>query len=559
MVESKRAVLYARVSYDDRKHEGRNLGSQLDMCRTYALARGWSIVAELAEEDRGASGTRLDLPQLNVMLEWARQRRFDVLVVRELDRLARSLAKQLLVESILTRANVKIEYVIGEYPDTAEGTFLKNVRAAIAELERLKIVERITRGKILAVQAGNIMVGNMAPYGYEKYHRNGQTKLRIREDEARIVRLIFAWYVQGDEEGIKRSMHKIAQRLTAMGVPTYFDMHPHHVIRKSIRPGAWSTSTIQAILCKPAYKGQWHYLKHHTVGERRVQRPVEEQIAVAIPAIVDEETWLAAQTRREQLGTRANPMRPSKYLLTSHIVCGMCNARMFGLASRGGKARAIGYAYYGCGNRLYKSSRPRPCNMPYYATKTLETAVWGWVEAHLTDRDVLSHELQALQATWVEQTAALRAQLVQVQAHQGQCETQQQTLLDRCLDGTLSRSAWLAQNTPLKITLHQLTQAQAILAAQLARGNVTEEQKVSLYEFADRLHARLQAATDLHEAKRCLFKVLNLQVVLDTDGEGEFQAHVHCVFGPLDSPVAQVPLSARLSLPHGSRLRESKG
>jgi len=560
-MEVKRAVLYARVSYDDHTREGRNLQGQLDMCRTYALEKGWSIVAELAEEDRGASGARLDLPQLNVVLEWARQRRFDVLVVRELDRLARSLPKQLLVESILTKAGVKIEYVIGEYPDTAEGTFLKNVRAAIAELERLKIAERTTRGKILAVQAGNVMVANRPPYGYEKYYRNGQTKLRIREDEARIVRLIFAWYGQGDEEGIKRSMGKIAQRLIAMGVPTYFDLHPHLANRKSRRVGFWSIATIQAILREPAYKGQWHYLKHHMVGGHKVPRPVEEQIAVAIPAIVNEATWLAAQTRRGQPGTNAGPvMRQSKYLLTSHIVCGLCHARLFGMMSRGSKAKSSGYTYYyGCGNRLFGTSRPRSCNLPYYAAEKLETAVWNWVEARVADRDVLAHELLVLEATWVERTATLRTELAQVQARLAQCETQQQTLLDRYLDGTLSRAAWGAQDTPLRSMLHQLTQEQATLTAQLASGNITEAQKASLHKFAGRLHARLQAASDLHAAKHHLLKVLNLQVVLDTDGAGKFEAHVSCLLGPLDAPGDQVPLSAQLALPPGRRLRASKG
>jgi DNA invertase Pin-like site-specific DNA recombinase len=37
----KRAVLYARVSGDDRDREGRNLVGQLDMCRVYAQRKGW--------------------------------------------------------------------------------------------------------------------------------------------------------------------------------------------------------------------------------------------------------------------------------------------------------------------------------------------------------------------------------------------------------------------------------------------------------------------------------------------------------------------------------------
>jgi len=46
----KRAVLYARTSYDDRDTDGRNLAGQLEMAREYALGKGYRIVAELASK-----------------------------------------------------------------------------------------------------------------------------------------------------------------------------------------------------------------------------------------------------------------------------------------------------------------------------------------------------------------------------------------------------------------------------------------------------------------------------------------------------------------------------
>jgi site-specific DNA recombinase len=89
----KRAVLYARVSSDDRVKDGRNLAGQLEMGREYAQERGYRIVAELAEDDRGASGAEIDLPQLNKARAMAQSDKFDVFVVREIDRLSRNLAK----------------------------------------------------------------------------------------------------------------------------------------------------------------------------------------------------------------------------------------------------------------------------------------------------------------------------------------------------------------------------------------------------------------------------------------------------------------------------------
>jgi site-specific DNA recombinase len=144
----KRAVLYARVSSDDRGNDGRSLIGQLNMCREYAVKHGYQVVAELAEDDRGACGASFELPQLGRIYEMARASELDILVVREIDRLSRSLAKQLIVEEELKRSGVQIEYVLGEYPDTPEGSLMKNVRAVIAEYERLKIMERMNRGKV---------------------------------------------------------------------------------------------------------------------------------------------------------------------------------------------------------------------------------------------------------------------------------------------------------------------------------------------------------------------------------------------------------------------------
>ena len=73
------------------------------MCREYALAHDYELIAELAEDDRGASGASFELEQLNSVRDMARNRMFDVLVVREIDRLSRNLAKQLIVEEELKR------------------------------------------------------------------------------------------------------------------------------------------------------------------------------------------------------------------------------------------------------------------------------------------------------------------------------------------------------------------------------------------------------------------------------------------------------------------------
>ena len=121
----------------------------------------------------------------------AKNNTFDVLVVREVDRLARSLAKQLIVEQEFKNLGVELEFVLEKYSAFPEGNLHKNIKAVIAEYERVKISERTIHGRRQMVKSGNVLVHGRPPYGYRLQRQNGKSQLAIYEPEARIVQLIF--------------------------------------------------------------------------------------------------------------------------------------------------------------------------------------------------------------------------------------------------------------------------------------------------------------------------------------------------------------------------------
>ena len=208
---SNRAVLYARVSGDDRANEGRNLAGQLEMGRQYAAENGYTVVGEIAEDIRGASGASLDLEGVDRALQMAETGQYDVLVVREIDRFARFAVKWLILEEQLKLYGVAVEYVLEEYPNTPEGDMMKTFKAAVAEYEAKKIAERMKRGRRQVVKSGRVLLhGNRSPYGYCS-SEDGRN-LAVYEPEAKIVRLIFSWHTEGDETGRRLSMRKIAAK-----------------------------------------------------------------------------------------------------------------------------------------------------------------------------------------------------------------------------------------------------------------------------------------------------------------------------------------------------------
>src|SRR4051812_15793442 len=81
----KRAAIYARVSTIDR---GQDPETQLRQLREYADRRGFSLTREYVDH---ASGAKNDRTEYRAMLEEARRRQFDVLLVWRYDRFARSM------------------------------------------------------------------------------------------------------------------------------------------------------------------------------------------------------------------------------------------------------------------------------------------------------------------------------------------------------------------------------------------------------------------------------------------------------------------------------------
>jgi len=137
-----RVALYARVSTIN---NGQSPEMQLRELREYCERRGWDITGEYV--DAGISGTKDRRPQLDRMMNGARSREFDVLLVWKLDRFARSLKH--LVTAIAEFEALGVRFVsLRDNVDltTPSGRLMFHVIGAMAEFERALIQERVCAG-----------------------------------------------------------------------------------------------------------------------------------------------------------------------------------------------------------------------------------------------------------------------------------------------------------------------------------------------------------------------------------------------------------------------------
>ena len=135
-----RVALYCRVSTKDQ-----NCSLQLNDLRAYCASRQLTVVREYI--DAGQSGAQDSRPELNAMMSDARKRKLDMVLVWRWDRFARS-TRHLLLALEEFRA-LKVQFVsFQEDIDTGTpiGQVLFTLIAAMAELERNLIVERVCAG-----------------------------------------------------------------------------------------------------------------------------------------------------------------------------------------------------------------------------------------------------------------------------------------------------------------------------------------------------------------------------------------------------------------------------
>jgi DNA invertase Pin-like site-specific DNA recombinase len=135
-----RIAIYARVSTKDQSCE-----LQVRDLRAYCAARGFDLVREYV--DVGQSGAQDSRPELNKLMDDARKRQFDAIVVWRFDRFARS-TKHLLsaLEEFRSLGIQFISYQENIDTSSALGQALFTIVSAVAQLERDLIRERVSAG-----------------------------------------------------------------------------------------------------------------------------------------------------------------------------------------------------------------------------------------------------------------------------------------------------------------------------------------------------------------------------------------------------------------------------
>jgi len=508
-METRKAIVYARVSTVE-QGKGYSLPTQLESCRAYAQEQTYTVVAEFTDHH---TGTELDRPGLNRLRQYVASEEVDVLIVHDLDRLSREPAYQAIIEMELASSGVHVDYVLGQYADSPEGDLTKMIKSAISKYENHQRVERSRRGKIGRARSGYVIAtGARAPYGYIYISEPHKGWLIVDETEARVVRQIYTWLLEG------QSCYAIARMLYEQHILTRGDLH--EAVMKKEQPGAWSPSTVRRIVANETYKGIWYYGKtrRQKVNGKTVQRttPKEDWIAVDVPAIIDEETWQRAQEMLAKNKQKATRNTRRKYLLRSLVFC-RCGRRWTGRYKN-----LLNRAYYRC-PVTEKERWMCSCDIPGgIRHDKLEEAIWHNVSGALLNPENLRVELAQRRTEVAAKMEDKQAEIEVAQKELAEVERKLGILLDEILTLDFPESVVQTRKDVLLARRKQLL-AEIERARRESQSPLpSQADEEGLVQFAEGIQASLEHVD--FETKHRVLELLQVRVDVVSQKEVKLSA-----------------------------------
>jgi DNA invertase Pin-like site-specific DNA recombinase len=496
----KRAVLYARVSTDAQQKEGTIESQVLELKRQIA-ATGDVLVKEYT--DNGYSGTLLDRPALEALRRDVRTPLFDAVYFLDTDRIARDVAYQTIILGELLKYGKQIIIKGRDYVNNPENKFTVTVLGAVAELERAKIIERTTRGRLHRLRMGEMSSNGHRIYGYD-YVRKTTTApaaLVINEHQAPVVRSIFEMFASG-----RFGLVTISRCLEERHVPT------------RLGRSLWLRDQIKAMLKNETYAGTRYFNRltrateaireaRQVIRGRWVFRDRAEWIPVKVPPIVSRELF---ETVHERL--RAHEERYCRpvthYLLQGLVQCGVCGSRCSSsrrwqkVVRPSGRLAVYHRAMYRCNRRARENMHDRTqierCRNSEVGTHILEGKVFGMIREIMLDPG----KLRGCIGTGGRlDDRGIARELARVAGEIRALDEERRRLINRYAAEQMAGKDYITANRALDRDLERFTREKAELAAALQSPQHEDFVDASVRQFCASAKARFQACVDF-DAKR---------------------------------------------------------
>lgn len=305
------AVIYARFSSHSQTEQ--SIEGQLRVCKEFAERNKLNIINEYI--DRATTGTNDNRPQFQQMIDDARNKNFEQIIVYKLDRFSRNKYDSVVYKHKLSQYGIKVISATEIISDTPEGAVMEGLLEIFAEMYSKDLSQKVKRGIKESIIKGNFIGGNIL-YGYKVENK----KILIDENTAPAIRYLFEEYANG------KSKKQIIKELNEMGF-------------KTNKGKAISYNSFQNNLTNIKYTGIFDNGKLKNDDY--------------YPAIISKELFDKVQLKlAEHKHQPATQKAKTEYLLTGKAFCGLCGASIVGISGTSKTFKQ--HHYYSCSQK-YKN------------------------------------------------------------------------------------------------------------------------------------------------------------------------------------------------------------
>nr|WP_037579170.1 recombinase family protein [Staphylococcus capitis] len=417
---------YIRVS-TERQVEGYSIEGQITQIEQYCQFNGYELVDIYA--DRGISGKSMNRPELQRMLNDAKNGKLDCVMVYKTNRLARNTSDLLTIVEELHRQNVEF-FSLSERMEVknSTGKLMLQILASFSEFEINTILENIYTGKHQRALEGYYQ-GNL-PLGYNNIPDN-KKELMINQHEANIVKYIFESYAKG------HGYRKIANALN----------HKGYVTKKG---NPFSISAVTYILSNPFYIGKIQFAKYKDWNDKR-RKGLNDKPVIAEgkhTPIISQDLWDKVQARKKQVSEKPQVHGKGTNILTGIISCPQCSAPMAASNTtntlKDGTKKRI--RYYSCSNFRNKGSKV--CSANSVRADVIEKYVMDQILEIVKSDKVIKQVVERVNQENQVDVAALNHDIAYKQQQFDEINTKLKNLVQTIEDNPDLTSA-------LKPTIHQ--------------------------------------------------------------------------------------------------------
>jgi site-specific DNA recombinase len=396
----KTAAIYTRVS-SDQQRENKTIESQVEALLSFAGENGCIVPEEYIFKDEGYSGAVLVRPGLERVRDLSAEGQVQAVLIYSPDRLSRNYAYQVVLMDEFRSFGTEVLFINSPKAETPEEALLLQFQGMISEYERAMITERCRRGKRFKAKSGLINVLANAAYGYNYIRKTAETSAlyEINEEEALVVKEIYRLYTEN-----LLSLGAVVKELNGRKIAT----------RKG--KGRWTHTTVWGILRNPAYIGKACFGKTERTQRQRIikplrakggystrsgckkEKPRDEWIEIAVPAIIANETFEIGQERLKNNKRESVRNTIETTLLQGMLVCGECGYALHRTSTHSSRQKLYYYRCYGSDG--YRHGNGKKCNCRPVRQDYLDGLVWQNVLELLEHPALIQNEIdQRIQDT----------------------------------------------------------------------------------------------------------------------------------------------------------------